>query len=54
MTGLLVGTFLLAGLHTLLWLPRSLKWKKELKRRMRNPEEYRNSNDNNNDEEKNA
>ncbi len=33
MTGLLVGTFVLAGLHTLLWLPRSLQWRKELKRR---------------------
>jgi hypothetical protein len=30
MTGLLVGTFVLAGTHTLLWLPRSLKWKREL------------------------
>ena len=34
MTGLLVGTFLIFGLHTLLWLPRSLKWKKELHRRL--------------------
>ena len=33
MTGLLVGTFVLAGLHTLLWLPRSLQWRRELKRR---------------------
>ena len=35
MTGLLVGTFFIAGLHTLLWLPRSLQWKKELKRRLK-------------------
>jgi len=34
MTGLLVSTFFLAGLHTLLWLPRSLKWKKELKKKL--------------------
>ena len=34
MTGLLVGTFLIAGLHTILWLPRSLQWKRELTRRM--------------------
>lgn len=32
MTGLLVFTFLISGVHTLLWLPRSLKWKKELKK----------------------
>lgn len=31
MTGLLVGTFLIAGIHTLLWLPRSFKWRKKLK-----------------------
>ena len=33
MTGLLVITFLFAGIHTLLWLPRSLQWRKELKAR---------------------
>ena len=33
MTGLLVITFFLAGIHTLLWLPRSLQWRKELKAR---------------------
>ncbi len=32
MTGLLVGTFFIAGLHTLLWFPRSLKWRRELSR----------------------
>jgi hypothetical protein len=31
MTGLLVGTFVIAGLHTLLWLPRSLEWRRKLK-----------------------
>ena len=39
MTGLLVGTFFIAGLHTLLWLPRSLKWKKELKSKMNGTDE---------------
>jgi hypothetical protein len=33
MTGLLVITFLLAGIHTLLWLPKSLQWRRELKAR---------------------
>ena len=32
MTGLLVGTFFIAGMHTLLWLPRSLEWRKKLKK----------------------
>ena len=32
MTGLLVGTFAVAGLHTLLWLPRSLRYRRELKK----------------------
>ncbi|MBI5709261.1 MAG: hypothetical protein HZC42_03025 [Candidatus Eisenbacteria bacterium] len=32
MTGLLVGTFTLAGLHTLAWLPRSLQYRRELER----------------------
>ncbi len=30
MTGLLIFTFVLSGLHTMLWLPRSLKWKREI------------------------
>ncbi len=34
MTGLLVFTFVVAGLHTLLWLPRSFKWKKELRQKL--------------------
>lgn len=32
MTGLLVGTFVFGGLHTLLWLPRALQMRRELKR----------------------
>jgi len=32
MTGLLVGTFIIAGIHTLLWLPRSLQWRRKLKK----------------------
>lgn len=42
MTGLLVGTFVLAGLHTLLWLPRSLQWRRELKRRHQEKKENNN------------
>jgi cytochrome b subunit of formate dehydrogenase len=30
MTSLLVGTLLIAGIHTLLWLPRSLEYRKQL------------------------
>ncbi len=33
MTGLLLFTFVIAGVHTILWLPRSLKWRRELKKR---------------------
>ena len=43
MTGLLIGTFVLAGVHTLLWLPRSLQWRRELKRRNNQPNEPENS-----------
>ena len=38
MTGLLIGTFVLAGIHTLLWLPRSLQWKRELAKRLKDKE----------------
>jgi len=31
MTGLLVGTFVISGLHTLLWLPRAFQMRRELK-----------------------
>ncbi|MDH3268526.1 MAG: hypothetical protein OEM46_06690 [Ignavibacteria bacterium] len=30
MTGLLVGTFFIFGLHTLLWFPKSLEWRRKL------------------------
>ena len=30
MTSLLVGTFVVAGAHTLLWLPRALQMRREL------------------------
>lgn len=33
MTGLLVGTFVLSGVHTLLWLPRALQMRRELRRK---------------------
>jgi hypothetical protein len=33
MTGLLLGTFIIAGAHTILWMPRSLQYKRELKKR---------------------
>jgi hypothetical protein len=29
MTGLLVGTFVIAGVHTALWLPRALKMRRD-------------------------
>ena len=32
MTGLLIGTFFIAGLHTILWFPRSLEWRRKLKK----------------------
>jgi cytochrome b subunit of formate dehydrogenase len=32
MTTLLIGTFAVAGIHTLAWLPRSLRYRRELKR----------------------
>lgn len=32
MTGLLVGTFIFGGVHTLLWLPRALQMRRELRR----------------------
>ncbi len=48
MTGLLIGTFFIAGLHTLLWLPRSLKWKRELAKRIREKETLENKSENGN------
>ncbi|NOY05355.1 MAG: hypothetical protein GXO82_01775 [Chlorobi bacterium] len=35
MTGLLIGTFIIGGLHTILWLPRALKMRRELKRKIK-------------------
>jgi hypothetical protein len=32
MTTLLVGTFVVSGIHTLLWIPRALRWRRELQR----------------------
>jgi hypothetical protein len=37
MTGLLVMTFTLSGIHTLLWLPRALKMKREMKNKFVTP-----------------
>ena len=31
MTGLLVGTFVVGGIHTLLWLPRAFQMRRELR-----------------------
>ena len=45
MTGLLIITFLLAGIHTLLWLPRSLQWRRELKARRNSNSDVTNEND---------
>ena len=50
MTGLLVGTFFIAGLHTLLWFPRSLEWRRKLKK-IRDDEQ--NSAENNSDADQN-
>lgn len=46
MTGLLVGTFFIAGLHTLLWLPRSLKWKRELAKKLKEKNSLENKSEN--------
>ncbi len=47
MTGLLVGTFVLGGVHTILWLPRALQMRRELKK-----ESERKDNPNANDNQK--
>ncbi|MCE1188971.1 MAG: cytochrome c3 family protein [Ignavibacteria bacterium] len=49
MTILLVGTFIVAGTHTLLWLPRSLQWKKQLREMEAKAEEEEKNNENTND-----
>ncbi|MCF7800869.1 MAG: cytochrome c3 family protein [Candidatus Marinimicrobia bacterium] len=46
MTGLLTVTFVVAGLHTLLWLPRSFQWKRELRRRLAAAEHAEQSDEN--------
>ncbi len=46
MTGLLLGTFVIAGAHTLLWLPRSLQYKRELKKKKEEKEKERFNNSN--------
>ncbi len=37
MTGLLVVTFVISGIHTLLWLPRALQWQRERRRAEQTP-----------------
>lgn len=37
MTGLVVGVFVLSGIHTLLWLPRAMKMRRERKARIARP-----------------
>ncbi len=46
MTGLLVGTFFIAGIHTLLWLPRSLQYRRQLKKRLADAEKAENEQNN--------
>jgi hypothetical protein len=38
MTALLVGTFVLGGVHTLLWLPRAFQMRRKLRKRLPPPE----------------
>jgi uncharacterized protein with PIN domain len=49
MTGLLVGTFVVGGVHTALWLPRALKMRRD-KARLQGSEKESSSNDNERDE----
>ena len=51
MTGLLVGTFFIAGVHTLLWLPRSLQYRKQLKKKLAEAEKEGNDDSNNENSE---
>lgn len=51
MTVLLVGTFFIAGVHTLLWLPRSLKYRKELKQKLAEAEDEQKNQQNNDNPE---
>ncbi|MBA4311837.1 MAG: hypothetical protein C0417_04310 [Chlorobiaceae bacterium] len=52
MTTLLVGTFILGGIHTLLWLPRALKIRRELKALERSKQEQANREKENNGNDK--
>jgi len=36
MTTLLVGTFVVGGVHTLLWIPRAVQWRREIRRNSNN------------------
>jgi hypothetical protein len=51
MTGLLVGTFFIAGIHTLLWLPRSLQYRRQLKKKLAEAEKNDNPETNNENSE---
>ena len=50
MTGLLLGTFIIAGAHTLLWLPRSLEWRRKLKKMQKENDKLSELNDDNKEE----
>lgn len=39
MTGLLISTFFIAGVHTLLWIPRSIQWRRKLREMYKNEED---------------
>jgi nitrate/TMAO reductase-like tetraheme cytochrome c subunit len=45
MTSLLVGTFVIGGIHTLLWLPRALQMKRANRKRMEQENKGKNGND---------
>ena len=47
MTGLLVFTFVIAGVHTILWLPRSLQWRRQLKKKKSMEKDSKSNEDNN-------
>jgi hypothetical protein len=45
MTSLLVGTFVFGGLHTLLWLPRAIQMRRELRGKSSATKEKSNGNE---------
>lgn len=49
MTSLLIGTFVLGGIHTLLWLPRALKMRRDLKAGVQLMEKQKSENEKEND-----